>query len=76
MRANVRRSSPCGPADHTTKALRTTWRATYAPANSSARSPNASGMATAMSSPASMTTISTSRTATASGSNQFVIHVV
>ncbi len=56
--------------------LRPTWSATYAPANSSPRSSNACGSAIAISRLASIPPISTTRTDTAFGSNQLVIHVV
>ncbi len=55
---------------------RPTWIATYDPANSSARSPNASGIATAISRLASISAISSSRTTGESGSSSFVTQVV
>ena len=73
--ARARRSCP-RPPRQTMNALRTTCIATYAPANSSARSPKASGIATAISRLASITASKSSRTTATSGSNQFVIQVV
>jgi hypothetical protein len=60
----------------TTNAFRPICRPEYPHANSSACSPNPSGIATAISRLASITKISTSRTGAVSGSNQLVIHVV
>ena len=60
----------------TTKAFRPICRPEYAHANSSACSPNPSGIAIAISRLASITNTTTSRTGTVSGSNQLVIQVV
>jgi hypothetical protein len=76
MRANDARSPEPGGLTTTMNALRITWTATYPPANSSARSPNASGIAMAMSRLAAIIAISSRRTGPESGSSQFVIRVV
>ena len=55
---------------------RPTWIVTYAPANSSALSPNASGIAIAISRLASISPISSRRTAIDPGSSSFVTQVV
>ena len=67
---------PASAAAKVRNRWRPTWIATYEPANSSARSPNASGIATAISRLASMIPISSTRTAIDSGSSSFVTHVV
>jgi hypothetical protein len=55
---------------------RPTWMATYDEANSSPWSPNASGIATAISRLASISAISTPRTTLESGSSSLVTQVV
>ncbi len=57
-------------------ACRPTWMATYEQAKRSPFDPNASGIATAISSVASMIPISSSRTMDESGSSSFVTQVV
>ena len=55
---------------------RPTWIATYEATNSSALSPNASGIAIAIKRLASINAISSRRTTIDSGSSSFVTHVV
>ncbi len=72
----MRSRDPAGAATKVRKAVRPTWMATYPPANSSARSPKASGIATAITRLASITAINTSRTTGDTGSSSLVAHVV
>ena len=74
--ARARSGVPGPAAPNARNVWRPTWIVTYAPAKSSARSPNASGIAIAMTRLASITPISTSRTTNESGSSSFVTHVV
>ena len=76
MRSNMMWKSWSLGVAYTLNMLRTSWSTTYEQANSGARSPNASGMATDISRLAAITSSSTSRTGTESGSNQLVIQVV
>jgi hypothetical protein len=71
-RWKLRRNPGSWPSAATTKMVRPTCIATYAPANSRPRSPNASGRVADMSRLASITPTSTSRTTRRSGSNQLV----
>ena len=74
--ARARSIVPGPAAANVRNVCRPTWITTYAPANSSARSPNASGIAIAIRNDASISPISSSRTAIASGSSSFVTQVV
>jgi hypothetical protein len=79
MRTSAARSRSIVPdlADaNVRKALRPTWMTTYEAANSRPFDPNASGMATAITSVASMIPSSSRRTTGESGSSSFVTHVV
>ena len=77
MSAARSRSIVPGLADTKVRnACRPTWMATYEQAKRSPLDPNASGMATAISSVASMIAISSRRTTGESGSSSFVTHVV
>ena len=77
MRPARTRSLVPGPAATKVRnRWRPTWIATYEPANSSALSPNASGMAIAIKRLASIRPIRTRRTPIDSGLSSFVTQVV
>ena len=74
--AGARSGEPRPATTKARKAVLPTWIATYAPAKSRARLPNASGMATAITRLANMIASTSRRTTIESGSSMFVTHVV
>ena len=74
--ARCRSFEPFVPEANVRKVWRPTWIATYAPANSRARSPHAEGIAIDINRLPSITPITSPRTAGALVSSSFVAQVV